>query len=424
MKKKIENYFDRLFPLNRSITGKDYQKSLKILSEIIPLKKINFKSGQKVFDWKVPLEWNVHEAKLSDELGNSIIDFKNNNLHLIGYSIKKNSLLNFNELKKNLYFEKKLPGAIPYVTSYYKKRWGFCLSYNQYKALNKKIKYHVKINTTFHKGKLTVGEKYIKGKSSKEFLISSYLCHPSLANNELSGPLTLAFLYESLKDIKLKYSLRYVIYPETIGSISYISKFKKKLKKNVIGGYQLTCCGLNNIPNYKKSKKGNSIIDIAIQKNIGTKFNTSNFYPLGSDELRYNSIGIDINFGCFMRSNFESYKEYHTSYDNKKIINFKNMEKNIKILKKTILYLNNLNFYESTIKNCEPFLSKRKLYSNISRYNSYTTISKINECFFWLIQYSDGRTSSYEISEMSKININIVEKAAKILTKANLLKKL
>lgn len=230
MIKLIETYFDRLFPLNRSLTGNDYQKSLKIISEIIPFQKINFRSGQKVFDWKIPLEWNVNEAFLKDSDGKKIIDFSKNNLHLIGYSQKIRKKISYNELKKNLHFIKDLPKAIPYITSYYKKRWGFCLSYNHFKSL-KKESFNVVIDTKFKKGKLTVGNYLLKGRSKKEILFSTNLCHPSMANNELSGPLTIAFLYRYIKKLNLKYSVRFVIGPETIGTIALLSKYKKQFKK-------------------------------------------------------------------------------------------------------------------------------------------------------------------------------------------------
>lgn len=424
MIKKIEYYFDQLFPLNRSITGKDYQKSLSILSKIIPLKKINFKTGKKIFDWRIPKEWNVKEAYLSNNKGNKIIDFKNNNLHLLGYSKSFKSNLKLKDLRKNLYFIKNMPNAIPYVTSYYKKRWGFCLSYNQYKKLKNET-YKVKIDTSFTNGKLTVGEFLLKGKSKKEIIISSYLCHPSMANNELSGPLTLAFLYEKLKKQKLKYSIRFVINPENIGAIAYLSKYKNKLKKNVIGGYVLTCCGNKGKIYYKKTKKNNSISDVAIInviKNLNHK--QLNYYPTGSDECRYNSIGINLPVGSFMRTNSSDYKEYHTSLDNKKIINFKKIKENIDVLTKTIKLVNKSNFYFNKFNNCDPFLSKRNIYNSISKYNFYQKVEVLNNCFFWLLSYSDGKTSDLEISEMSGISLKYINKAAKILIDKKILKKI
>ena len=403
----IERYFDKLFPLNRSITGKDYQKSLNILNEIIPLKKINFKSGQKVFDWKIPLEWNVNEAYLKDNNNKKIIDFAKNNLHLLGYSKKFIGNVTLKNLKDKLHYIKRLPTAIPYVTSYYKKTWGLCISYNEFKKL-KNEKYKVVIDTTFKKGKLTIGESFIKGKSKKEILFSTNLCHPSMANNELSGPLTIAFLYNELKKLKLKYSVRFVIGPEGIGAVALLSKYKEKFKKNVVGGYQLTCCGLKKNPFYKKSKKDNSLIDIAIKKTlINKKYNESKYFAIGSDECRYNSLGINIPMGAFMRTNFDNYKQYHTSLDNKKILSFKKIRENVKILSSAVSFINKANFYKSKIINCEPFLSKKNIYSSLSKFNSFSRID-----------------SDIEISQMSNIKLLDLNIAAKILVRKNLLEKI
>ncbi|MBD1170970.1 DUF4910 domain-containing protein [Pelagibacterales bacterium SAG-MED02] len=422
MKKKIINYFDRLFPLNRSITGKGYQQSIKIISEIIPLKKINFKSGKKIFDWKIPLEWNVETAKIDDENGKNIIDFKKNNLHVIGYSDKVNSLLTFKKLKKNIYFEKKIPNAIPYVTSYYKKRWGFALSYNQFKKLDKNKKFKVHINSSFKKGNLTVGEFLLKGKSKKEIIISSYLCHPSMANNELSGPLTLAFLYNRMKNKKLNYSIRFIICPETIGTIAFLSKYKSKLKKQCIGGYQITCCGLNSKVFFKKSRKGNSLIDLSMIEALKKyKHKFLEFFPHGSDERQYNSPGIDIPFGAFMRVNYDGYKEYHTSLDNKKIMNFSNFIENINILENAILKINKARFYKRNVPLCEPFLSKRNLYSTLSNYTHFSKIDRIVEAIFWIMAYSDGKTSDIEIQKYSKIEKKILDASFNILKKKKLI---
>ena len=424
MIKKIENYFDRLFPIDRSITGKGYQKSLDIISEIIPLKKINFPTNKKIFDWKIPKEWNVNEAYIKDETGNDVVNFNDNNLHLMGYSENFNSKITFKKLKKHLYFIKKMPNAIPYITSYYKKRWGFCLTYNHFKKLNKNIKYEVKIDSLFKKGKLTIGEVLLKGKTTKEILISSYLCHPSMANNELSGPLTLAFLYDKLKKKKLNYSLRFVICPETIGAIAYINKQQNKLKNKCIGGYQLTCCALNSKIVYKKSKKGNSLIDLAMAKTLKKyRYDSLDYFPLGSDERQYNSPGIDVPFGAFMRVKFDGYKEYHTSLDNKKIINFSKFSENVKILENVILNIDKAKFYKRIIPQCEPFLSKRRLYSTLSKYTHYSKIDNIVEAIFWILAYTDGKTSDIEILNISKLKSKYLYEAIKILLKKKLIKK-
>ena len=406
------------------MTGKDYQKSLKILREIIPIKIINFKSGSKVFDWKIPLEWNVKDAYILDKNKKKIIDFRKNNLHLMGYSEKVSKIIKLNQLKKNLHFIKEIPNAIPYVTSYYKKRWGFCLSYNQYKTL-KNQKYEIKIDSELKKGKLSIGECLIKGKSKKEILITSYLCHPSMANNELSGPLTLAFLYNSLKKKKFKYSIRFLIAPETIGTIAYLSKFKDRVKKNVICGYVLSSCGLNKIPHYKKSKNGNRIGDIAMERVLSKKnYKILDYNPIGSDETRYGTIGIDLPVGAFLRSDFDKYKEYHTSLDNKKIINFDKIVENIRILISVIDYINKSDFYISKVKDCEPFLTKHNIYPTISKFNSLNKAKKIISAIMWIITNSDGKTSNMEISKMSGIKLNFIDSTMNMLEKKKILKKL
>ena len=231
-----------LFNLNRSLTGKGVYETLKIIKKQFPKFKIlSINSGTKVFDWKVPPEWNVKNAYILDKYNNKILDFKKNNLHLMGYSIPVNKKLKKNELKKKIFFLKKLPKAIPYITSYYKKRWGFCTSYEYFKKFDKKyansdnfkIVIESKLNS---KGKLNYGEIVLKGKSNQEILISTYICHPSMANDNLSGIIVSMALIDYFKNKKLEKTLRFIFIPETIGSISYLSKNIHKLKKKCYWG--------------------------------------------------------------------------------------------------------------------------------------------------------------------------------------------
>ena len=229
-----------LYPITRSITGLGVRKTLTIIQREFPELKIKkIKSGTKVFDWNVPPEWNVSDAYILDKNDKKIIDFKNNNLHLVGYSIPVKKHVSKQELFKNLYFLKKQPTAIPYITSYYKKRWGFCVSYNQYKNLDKEYssndKFKVVVNSSLKKnGGLNYGELILKGSSKKEILISTYICHPSMANNELSGPVVSIALVNWLLTLKKRrYTYRIVFIPETIGSILYLSKNLDHLKNHV-----------------------------------------------------------------------------------------------------------------------------------------------------------------------------------------------
>ena len=255
MKKKTNmmSWAKEIFSYHRSLTGEGTLKTLFFIKKRINKRfKINsVKSGKSVYDWKIPLEWSIKKATI-DYNGKKIIDVSNNNLHIVQYSKPFRGKVSFKELKKHLYFIKKRPNAIPYVTSYYKKKWGFCISYNQYKKLRKSGKYDVHIDTKLTKGEMNYGEYFIKGKSKKEILIVSYVCHPSMANNELSGILLSMSLIKYLK--KSKYSLRIILIPETIGAINFIEKNLSHLKKNLIAGFNLTCIGDHGKFSIVKSK--------------------------------------------------------------------------------------------------------------------------------------------------------------------------
>lgn len=405
--------------------GEGFRESLKILTKNLNFKFIKFKTGTKVGDWKIPLEWNISDAFIIKPDGKKICDFKKNNLHVVGYSQPVKKRLDLKELKKNIYFEKKLPNAVPYVTSYYKKRWGFCMTYDEYKKLQKG-KYEIQINSSFTPGELVIGEKLIKGKSKKEILFSTYLCHPSMANNELSGPLVLNQLINKIKNKKnLKFSYRFVITSETIGSIAYLKKRGEYLKKNLIAGYQLTCVGDKGKFHYKKTKFLNTLTNFLALKVLNDnkkKFNIINFSPFGSDERQYNSPGFNLPIGSLMRTPYDQYKEYHTSLDNKKIINFKSMNEIIEIYEKIIL-LNEKNFYiKSNFCEGEPMLSKRNLYSDISKYNAFNRKpKKIEEAIFWILSFANEFTF-LEILDKSKLDINTMKTALKVLEQKKIIK--
>jgi aminopeptidase-like protein len=423
MSKVLEKIFDQLFHINRSITGPGYEKSLEIIKKIIPLKIDSFKTGKKVFDWTIPKVWKAKHAYIKNEKNEEIINFKKNNLHLMSYSDSVNKIMDLHKLKKNLHTNKKIPNAIPYVTSYYKKNWGMSMSYKQFKKL-KKGKYKIFIDTKFYNGNLKTGNFLKKGKSKKEIIFSSYLCHPSMANNELSGPITMCHLYKKIKNINFKHSIRFLINPENIGATAFISKYKNKIKSNTIGGCVLTCCGNNSFPIYKKSKKF-SLIDLAFSKALKLqKHKIQKYYPTGSDECRYNSPGINVPFGAFMRAVPGEHKEYHSSLDNKKFINFKNIEKNVEILIKVIKIIDKANVYKNLNPNCEPFLQKKNLVRAISDYTPSKKIDKTLQAIFWIMNYTDGYISDLEIEYLSGIDKKNYYLAIDILIKKKLIKKI
>ncbi len=422
-KKKFLTLARELWPLNRSLTGAGVRQTLAILQKYNKsLKILKFKTGTKVFDWTIPKEWFVKNAWIKDYKNKKIVDFKKNNLHLVGYSfpIKKTFILE--KIKKNLHFHKNQPNAIPYVTSYYSKNWGFCLSYNQFKKLKKKDRLSVFIDSGFKKGFLNCAEIFIPGKSKKEILFSTYICHPSMANNELSGPIISIFLSKWIKTIKnRKWSYRFIFVPETIGSIAYLSKNYKKLKKNVIAGYVLTCLGDDRNYSFLPSKFKNSISDKIARKvlNSSVRFKEYSWLESRSDEIQFCSPGIDLPIASIMRTKYGEYPEYHTSLDIiGKVVTTRGLNGSLKLLKKIIKEFENSSF-PVAIHKCEPQLGKRGLYPNLSKKNSVRNYVRLIQYF---LSYSDGTNTISEIAEKCNSNLNQINKVSKLLERKKLIR--
>jgi aminopeptidase-like protein len=419
---KINKYFDKLWPICRSITGNGLRASFHILQEIIPLQLHEISTGTSVLDWKIPNEWNIEEAFITDENGNKIIDFKKNNLHVVNYAIPIDKVISFEELLPHLYYKEELPDAIPYVTSYYKEKWGFCLSYRQFLELDKSAKYHVCIKSTLKPGSLTYGDLVIKGKSKKEILFTSYLCHPSMANNELSGPLTVAFLYNELSKRKnLKYTYRFVIAPETIGSIVYLDKNGDYLKENLLAGYVLTCCGDKGTISYKHSRRINSLADSWFKRTakiLNTNVRYYDFDPLGSDERQYCSPGYNLPVGSFMRTKYHEFKEYHTSLDNKSFISFEALNENIHFLNHLIDTIEKSSIYIRTNPYGEPNLGKRGLYDDLANKQNMPELLTMR---MRLLNFCDGEKDIVSFSEVFGYNIELVNDELNRLKLANLI---
>ena len=432
----------KLFPICRSITGDGVRKSLNIISKYIKnLKVKEIKSGTKVFDWRVPPEWNIKDAWIKDSKGKKIIDFKKNNLHLVNYSRPIKKVLDKNSLFKKIYFDKNNKKYIPYVTSYYNLDWGFCLSFNDFKKLNSKYEsnddFYVNINSSFKKnGKLTFADVIIKGESEREILISTYICHPSMANNELSGPLLSIKLFNYFKKRKNNLSIRFVFIPETIGSIAYIAHFKDKLKANVVGGFNLSCVGDERCYSFLPSKYGNSISDVAALKSYKKnkiRFKKYSFLDRGSDERQYNSPGIDLPIATMMRSKYGTYKEYHSSGDVfGRVVTERGLAQSHKVIKDAIIYIdeeykkNKKVIQKKTRKKlkypvakyiCEPQMGKRNLYPK--RGNQTRPLLIRNMMNF--LQYADGSNSLNKISNFIKKDIQTTKKIHKILLKHKLI---
>lgn len=407
MKKEIEEYFDRLWPLNRSLTGNGNRETLKILSELVDLQVSEVPSGTECFDWIVPPEWNVKEAWIKDDHGNKIVDFAVNNLHLLGYSIPVHRKMALSELKKNLYTLPEQPDLIPYFTSYYKERWGFCLPYNQFISL-KDIEYEVFIDSNLdYKGFMTIGDVVLPGSSDREILISTNICHPSMANDQLSGPLVSAFIYRELKKMTHRlYSYRFVFIPGTIGSIYYLSRYGEYLRQHMDAGFNIVCVGDRGNFTYKKSRRGNSLVDRCCEmvlRQTEEKFIIEDFYPGGHDERQYCSPGFNLPVGSLMRTRHGKFAEYHTSADNKDFISFDSLEKSVTKYLEILNVLENNSNYVNTMPYGEPQLGKRGLYPTVG---SQEEIRKMVDTMMWILNLADGTNDLISISERSNIPLS------------------
>jgi aminopeptidase-like protein len=403
--KKIHDLCFRLFKINRSITGDGVRQTLTILREFMPELSISeVPTGTTVFDWTIPKEWKVNDAYIMTPGGKKICSFKDNNLHLVGYSTPIHAKLNLSELQNNLYSLPDQPTAIPYVTSYYKEHWGFCLSQQQRDSLEEGA-YEVFIDSKLFDGSLSYGELFIKGQSDKEIFISTYVCHPSMANNELSGPAVTTFIAKYLLNkINKRYSYRFVFIPETIGSIAYLSKNIKRLKSKVFAGFNITCVGDNRGYSYLPSRNGNTISDLVakhVLKHTDPAYKAYEWKDRGSDERQYCSPGVDLPIASIMRTKYGMYEEYHTSMDDLvNVVTPDGLLGGYNITKLAIESLEN-NKYPKINVLCEPQLGKRGMYPNVSTKISSTEVNLMMN----VISYSDGYKSLIEIADLCKVPI-------------------
>lgn len=404
MKNQIEQYFDRLFPLNRSLTGNGVRDTFSILKELVDFEITEVPTGTQAFDWNVPKEWNVNEAYILTPDGRRIADFNVNNLHLVGYSIPFSGHVRFDELKQHITTRPDLPDAIPYVTSYYVERWGFCLSHNEFLTLPEEGEYYIKIDTTLEDGFMTVGEAVLPGESDEEVLFTSYCCHPSMANNELSGMLALAFLYQLLKkETKRKYTYRFYLAPETIGAIYYLSQNGMRFKDKLKGGVVITCCGDKGDFTLKKSRS-ESYFNSVFKNILSTKtYKELDFFPMGSDERQYCSPGFDLPVVCLTRTMYGEYAEYHTSKDDKSVIDFSALEDYVLLLKELADSIELDDYYENQSPFGEPQLGKRGLYPTLMKIEDR---GESHKRLLYLLNYSDGKHSVLDIA--NKMNTTVL----------------
>ena len=408
-----------LFPLNRSLTGDGVRKTLAFIkSHFNNLEIHEVPSGTPAFDWNIPNEWSVNDGFISDLDGNKLIDFTLNNLHVMGYSSPVNKIVSRAELEPHLHSIPSQPDAIPYVTSYYKENYGFCLSQIQRDTLGDGP-FQIFIDSKLFAGSLTYGELFIPGQSEEEVLFSTYVCHPQLANNELSGPVVSMGLANYISSLSSRrYSYRFLFTVETIGSIYYISKHLEEMKKNIVAGWVLTCIGDNRNFSYVPTRNGNSFTDKIsrrVLKDLDQKYIEYSWLDRGSDERQYCSPGVDLPIGSLMRTKYGEYPEYHTSLDNLDVISPEGLQGGLEMLQSAVRILESNNRWEIKTK-CEPQLGKRGLYPNISTKSSWGEIqNQMN-----VISFLDGDHDLMQIADNCRISFDEVIKILEKLKQAEL----
>jgi len=414
---RMYNLVAELFPIGRSITGDGVRQTLAILKKIIPIEVREVKTGTHAFDWTVPREWNIRSAYIEDAKGNRIVDYKNSTLHVVSYSVPVDKKVSLSELQKHLYSLPDQPEAIPYVTSYYEERWGFCIPH---KIREKLIEgtYKVFIDSELKDGSLTYGELIIRGRSKKEVFMSTYVCHPSMANNELSGPVVAAFLAQWLLSKPRRFTYRIIFIPETIGSIVYVSRHLKTMKRNTIAGFNLSCVGDARAYGYLPTRAGDTYADKIVLNVLSSEhpdFIAYSFLDTRSDERRYNAPGIDLPVCGVTRSKYGTYPEYHTSLDDLSVVSLEGLAGAYEVLKKCLTLIEENRTYKM---NClgEPQLGKRGLYPTIGTLTSAVAVEDMID----FISYADGKNDLVDISNKTRLPVKELYPIVEKLTKAGL----
>lgn len=410
---------EELFPICRSITGNGVRETLEGIKKNIPLDVIEIPTGTKVFDWEIPEEWNINDAYIKNGNGEKVVDFKKLNLHVLNYSTPIDKKISLDELRNNVFTIPDKPDLVPYRTSYYQKKWGFCMSQNQLDGLQDG-EYSVFIDSEHKSGSLTYGELFLKGESSEEVLISTHICHPSLCNDNLSGIAVASFLASYLQKKELKYSYRFIFIPGTIGSIAWLSKNEEKVN-NIKHGLTITLLGDKSNFNYKRSRRRDAEIDqifeYFLEKNY-ENYTIQDFIPYGYDERQFCSPGFNLPVGCFTRTPHGEFAEYHTSGDNLEFISEEKLQESLNALKTVITIIEKNQTYINLNPKCEPQLGKRGLYEKIGGTNES---KKTQLASLWVLNMSDGENSLLDIARKSNINFKIIVEAANALKECGLL---
>jgi len=416
--RELHRFASDLYPICRSITGDGVRQTLAAVQKRIPLKISEIPTGTTVFDWTVPKEWNIRDAYIKDVRGKRIVDFQQNNLHVLNYSVPVRTKISLGELRPHLFSIPEHPEWVPYRTSYYRENWGFCLSHNQLTSLEDG-EYEVCIDSTLADGRLTYGECFLPGQLSDEVLISCHVCHPSLANDNLSGLTVATALSNLLSGEELHYSYRFLFIPGTIGAITWLARNRERAAR-IRHGLVLTGIGNESAFHYKKSRRGNVEIDHAVahvlKHEVGSH-EVLEFSPYGYDERQYCSPGFNLPVGFLMRSVWGTFPEYHTSADNLQFINPSRLAESLHVCATVVDILENNRRYRNLSPYCEPQLGKRNLY----RSTGGEAIGGDINARLWVLNLSDGEHSLLDIAERSGLPFSAISDAADVLREGGLL---
>lgn len=419
---EILGFAKELYPINRSLTGSGVRKTLDYIKQLLPeLALLEVPSGSSAFDWTIPDEWDISEAFIEDSAGQRIIDFANHNLHVVGYSGPVDVTLSLEELEAHLHSIPDKPDAIPYVTSYYADRWGFCMTHRQRVGLAKG-NYRAVIRSRKFKGVMNFAELVIPGTSDSEVLLSTYVCHPSMANNETSGPAVLTYLGRWLLEQPRRYTYRIVFAPETIGAIHYISQNQKHLKQKVVAGFNISCVGDDRNYSFVASRKGATLADrIAehVLPQLSSSYVKHSFLERQSDERQYGSVLIDLPFVALSRTKYGCYDEYHTSLDDFSVVTAAGLEGGFNMVAQCITALEANRTLVATTP-CEPQLGKRGLYPTLGGGKVSTSV----EVLLNVLEYCDGSEDLLAVAARCNISITQAAQAANVLESHGLLREI
>ena len=415
---ELFRFAEELFPVCRSITGDGIRHTLAAIACRIPIQTFEVPTGTSVFDWTVPKEWNIRDGYIKSSDGRVFADFKRSNLHIVNYSVPIRAKMSMSEIRPHLHSIPEKPDCIPYRTSYYKEDWGFCLSHKELTAMADG-EYEVFIDSSLEDGHLTYGECFLPGRTPEEVLISCHICHPSLANDNLSGLAVATFLAKSLLGRDLHYSYRFLFIPGTIGAITWLAR-NRDVAKRIRHGLVMTCVGDRGGFHYKRSRRGNAEIDRAVQhvlRHNEEPFEILEFSPYGYDERQYCSPGFDLPVGCLMRSVWGTFPEYHTSADNLNFIHPSKLAASYRVCASVVNVLECNRRFRNLNPFCEPQLGRRNLYRTVGG----PAAGADTNALLWVLNLSDGEHSLLDIAERSGHAFSMIKDAAELLLKSDLL---